>query len=167
MRLTGKPLELTLNLIKQMKDDSAASVSIEVAMSLVDTIEAFQRKNEQLRAQAARMKHALEHIAEYWNRNNNEKAMEDVCWHAIETAKEALSTDAGKGYHNSADVEAMKMAREAIILEKGLINHLKHSCRLKSKKWEMIVDKALAEIDKVLGGGQNGSAASNTQEQKT
>jgi rubredoxin len=48
MRLTGKPLELTLNLIKRIKDDTEASVSIEVAMSLVYTIEALQQENEQL-----------------------------------------------------------------------------------------------------------------------
>lgn len=49
MRLTGKRLALTLNLIKRMKDDTEASVSIEVAMSLVYTIEALQQENEQLR----------------------------------------------------------------------------------------------------------------------
>ena len=49
MRLTGKRLALTLNLIKRMKDDTEASVSIEVAMGLVYTIEALQQENEQLR----------------------------------------------------------------------------------------------------------------------
>ena len=49
--LTGKRLELTLNLIKRMKDDTEASVSIEVAMSLVYTIEALQQENEQLQAE--------------------------------------------------------------------------------------------------------------------
>jgi len=51
MRLTGKRLALTLNLIKRMKDDTEASVSIEVAMSLVYTIEALQQENEQLQAE--------------------------------------------------------------------------------------------------------------------
>ena len=46
--MTGKRLELTLNPIKRMKDDTEASVSIEVAMSLVYTIEALQQENEQL-----------------------------------------------------------------------------------------------------------------------
>lgn len=43
-------------------------------------------------------KEALESIAEYWNRNNNEKAMEDACWHSINTAEEALALlSKGKG----------------------------------------------------------------------
>ncbi len=60
---------------------------------LRDTIEALQQEIERLQTQAAAMREALEHIAEYWNRNNNEKAMEDACWHAIETAVEALGGD--------------------------------------------------------------------------
>ena len=34
---------------------------------------------------------ALEHIREYWNRDQNEHAMADALWHIIETADEALS----------------------------------------------------------------------------
>lgn len=33
---------------------------------------------------------ALESIAEYWNRDNNEDAMLDACNHAVNTAKDAL-----------------------------------------------------------------------------
>jgi hypothetical protein len=49
VRLEKKSLEITRNLIKRMKDDTEASVSIEAAMNLVDTIEALQQENEQLR----------------------------------------------------------------------------------------------------------------------
>lgn len=48
-RLRGKPLELTINLIKSMKDVPDASTSIEVASSLCDTIEAQQQEIEQLK----------------------------------------------------------------------------------------------------------------------
>ena len=37
-----------------------------------------------------RLEEALECIREYWNRDNNERAMEDACWHAINTTSEAL-----------------------------------------------------------------------------
>ena len=50
--------------------------------------------------------------------------------------------------------EALKKAKDVIFLEKGLINHLKHSSRLKSKKWERIVDEAIAEIE-ALGGKED------------
>lgn len=33
----------------------------------------------------------LEHIIEYWNRDQNEYAMSDALWHIIETASDALS----------------------------------------------------------------------------
>jgi uncharacterized Zn finger protein (UPF0148 family) len=34
---------------------------------------------------------ALKHIAEYWNQDENEKAMADACWQAIETANDAIA----------------------------------------------------------------------------
>jgi uncharacterized protein YlxW (UPF0749 family) len=60
-------------------------------IDLIQTIKHLQQKNEQLMTQVSIMREALEHIAEYWNRDNNEKAMEDACWHTIETAEEALA----------------------------------------------------------------------------
>jgi hypothetical protein len=53
---------------------------------------------EQLTAvteQRDRLAEALRAIREYWNRNQNESAMVDACWHAIYTAEQALA--AGKG----------------------------------------------------------------------
>lgn len=49
-------------------------------------------------------------------------------------------------------VAVLQKAREAILLEKGLINHLRRSTHLKSKKWEKIVENTIAEIDKAIGG---------------
>ncbi len=34
---------------------------------------------------------ALEHIAEYWNRSENDRAMNDALYHMIETAEKALA----------------------------------------------------------------------------
>ena len=50
MRLTGKRLELTLNLIKRMKDDTETSVSIEVAMSLVIPLKPCSRRMNNCRS---------------------------------------------------------------------------------------------------------------------
>lgn len=33
---------------------------------------------------------ALEHIAEYWNGDSNEKAVSDALWHIVETAESAI-----------------------------------------------------------------------------
>ncbi len=38
---------------------------------------------------------ALWSIREYWNRNQNESAMVDACWHAIYTAEQALAAVEG------------------------------------------------------------------------
>jgi hypothetical protein len=37
-----------------------------------------------------RMEESLESIREYWNRDNNNRALVDACWYAIDTASEAL-----------------------------------------------------------------------------
>ena len=44
----------------------------------------------ELLAQRDELLDTLKHIEEYWNRNNNERAMEDACWHIIETAQDAI-----------------------------------------------------------------------------
>ena len=43
-----------------------------------------------------RLEEALESIQEYWNRDNNERAMENACWHSINTASEALKAKEAK-----------------------------------------------------------------------
>lgn len=42
-------------------------------------------------AEIERLREALAEIAEYWNRDQNDQAMNDACWHAINTANAALS----------------------------------------------------------------------------
>jgi len=46
----------------------------------------------------ARLREALERIEEYWNRDQNETAMADACWNAVNTADAAL-----KGTRHDAD----------------------------------------------------------------
>jgi len=43
-----------------------------------------------------RLEEALESIREYWNRDNNNRAMVDACWYAIDTASEALKAKEAK-----------------------------------------------------------------------
>lgn len=47
-------------------------------------------------AAAPEMLAALQSIAEYWNRDHNETAMADACWHAIETALVAIAKATGE-----------------------------------------------------------------------
>jgi hypothetical protein len=35
---------------------------------------------------------ALDHIAEYWNRDRNDTAMHNACWHAINTADDTAAS---------------------------------------------------------------------------
>jgi Lon protease-like protein len=50
----------------------------------------IMREVPKLQDRIKRLSAALESIREYWNRDNNERAMEDACWHAINRASEAL-----------------------------------------------------------------------------
>jgi|688.fasta_scaffold64964_11 hypothetical protein len=43
-----------------------------------------------------RLEEALESIREYWNRDNNNRALIDACWYAIDKASEALEAKEAK-----------------------------------------------------------------------
>jgi predicted phage tail protein len=43
-----------------------------------------------------RLEEALESIREYWNGDNNNRAMIDACWYAIDKAAEALEAKEAK-----------------------------------------------------------------------
>lgn len=51
--------------------------------------------NARLIAAAPELLVALEHIKEYWNRDQNEQAMSDALWHIIETADDAIAKATG------------------------------------------------------------------------
>lgn len=46
---------------------------------------------ELLRGQRDQLLEALQHIAEYWNRDQNEFAMADALWHIINEAESAIA----------------------------------------------------------------------------
>lgn len=50
-----------------------------------------ESKVRELMAERNRYKDALESIVEYWNKDRNDSAMHDACWHNVNTAAEALT----------------------------------------------------------------------------
>jgi len=54
--------------------------------ALVADVALYEDRSEHIK----RLEEALESIREYWNRDNNNRAMIDACWYAIDTASEAL-----------------------------------------------------------------------------
>lgn len=47
--------------------------------------------NARLIAAAPKLLEALEHILEYWNKDENPTAMSDALWHILETAEKAIA----------------------------------------------------------------------------
>ena len=62
----------------------------ERAKEAVNVIKMLEKKIDQQDKIITQCKDALQSISEYWNRDNNEKAMQDACWHNVETAEEVL-----------------------------------------------------------------------------
>ena len=60
-----------------------------------DLLSTIHSELEALRKDAEIKRLALEEIRDYWNRDANEQAMKDACWHAIEIADAALEADNG------------------------------------------------------------------------
>lgn len=85
-------------------------------IDLIDTIEALQQENEQLRAHVARMRGMLFELNEIakdyapWGNRYNGKGIGDI----IQSADKLLDANTVQAYHNPADVEALRKAREAI-----------------------------------------------------
>jgi hypothetical protein len=70
-----KPTETAAKVLNIMRDQWLADAQATKIRELQDRIK--------------RMEEALKSIQEYWNRDNNERAMEDACWYAWHKAKEA------------------------------------------------------------------------------
>lgn len=51
---------------------------------------ALKPVNRHLHAENRKYKDALEHILEYWNKDENSMAMFNALWHILDTAEEAL-----------------------------------------------------------------------------
>ena len=59
-------------------------------------MDAAANEIQELNQRIKRLEEALESIREYWNRDNNNRAMVDACWYAIDTASEALEAKEAK-----------------------------------------------------------------------
>lgn len=68
-------------------------------------------QRNQLSAQVEGMRSALQHIAEYWNRDENDKAMADALWHIIDEANDAITTTPS---HSLAQHDAELLERMAV-----------------------------------------------------
>ena len=63
---------------------------------IADERDKAQQENKLLKERIKRLEEALESIQKYWNLDSNEGAMNDACWHAINTASEALEAKEAK-----------------------------------------------------------------------
>jgi len=80
---------------------AAAEIALEAQREIDDTgkklavakeiISALREIHGDQAAEIARLREALTHIAEYWNRSENDTAMNDALFHMIETAEAALA----------------------------------------------------------------------------
>jgi hypothetical protein len=68
-----------------------------VGEHVAETIAAeLARKYTEAKDRIKRLEEALESIREYWNRDNNNRAMIDACWYAIDKSSEALEAKEAK-----------------------------------------------------------------------
>ena len=63
-------------------------VNCQIGLEQVDEL---QSENKTIKQQRDELLKTLEHIAEYWNRDQNESAMYEALWHIIDTANEAIT----------------------------------------------------------------------------
>ena len=56
----------------------------------------LERELKSANERIKRLEEALESIREYWNRDNNNQALIDACWYAIDKAAEALEAKEAK-----------------------------------------------------------------------
>lgn len=77
------------------RTNAAAYQVSEKAEGLIMTPVKFARQLERelnaAKAEIESLETSLTDIAEYWNEDENESAMSDACWHAVGTAKKALT----------------------------------------------------------------------------
>lgn len=99
---TNVAFEQSCDLCRQLERElNEANKTISLQHELMTTAEkrGVDKAKEELneaKDRIKRLEEALESIREYWNRDNNERAMEDACWHAINTASEALEAKEDK-----------------------------------------------------------------------
>jgi len=119
-----------------------------------EEIKQLWQENEQLKAQVARMKNAIQYVLYHLRRGGKS-------W-IIDKLEPALSTTPAD-YHNPADVEALRKARNLLQRYKDHIKSYPCECKFglgfygnktPFRDGEMCERCAeLAEIDKAIGGG--------------
>lgn len=159
MRLSMEEVQKQHESTKKLYEQGLAVEPVDVkrVLDLYDTIEALQQENEQLRAQVAAMREALEEATETIE-NIYERDTPQT-----EKYRDILNVGT-TDYHNPADVEALRKAREALDYWREL-----YGIGLEVLNWHMNGDvetfdsfydssgtyEALAEIDKVIGGKED------------
>ena len=69
---------------------------LNTANAIIRQQQLLDEENLRLQDRIKRLEAALESIREYWNGDNNNRAMIDACWYAIDTAAEALEAKEAK-----------------------------------------------------------------------
>jgi phage shock protein A len=108
---------------------------------MLNQIEALQQEIEQLQAQAARMREALEYYADIkrWSEVNL------IYVPSPDKARKALSATP-TDYHNPADVEALRKAREALYAAR---------VDVLTKETDELARDAVEAIDALIGGKED------------
>ena len=121
-------MRLTDDQIKMARITYTKVVQDDFILDLIDTIEALQQENEQLQAQVARMRdaliianHRMPDVGQFCACGKCKTCGADINYvgyeHCVKCARviidEALS-DTPADYHNPADVEALRKAREVV-----------------------------------------------------
>jgi len=74
--------------IEDFKDGSKEEIALGT--------EGWRGKCDRLEKERAELLEALKSIEDYWNQDQNETAMADACWHAINTARAAIAKATGE-----------------------------------------------------------------------
>jgi len=149
MRLTPEQVAEVKKYLSEFKEMLwfGEHVLTSAEQDLFDTIEALQQENEQLRAQVARMRGMLFELNEIakdyapWGNRYNGKGIGDI----IQNADKLLDANTVQAYHNPADVVALRKAREVL-----------YNLRMDDYPGFSAICEALAAIDKVIGGKEDG-----------
>ena len=163
MKLTDEQLEFIKKWMAKCEEkDEIPTKGMKIGR-LLEHIEALQQENEQLQAQAARMREALiianrrmSDVGQFCACGKCKTCGADINYvgyeHCVKCARviidEALS-DTPADYHNPADVEALKVAREVFAQAQHDIDGAE--CRDDLDGIKGYIDEALVVIDKIGG----------------
>ena len=157
MRLSMDEVRKQHDGIKKLYEQGlrGATASVEQVLDLFDTIEALQQENEQLQAQVARMRealiianHRMPDVGHFCTCGKCKRCGTDInyagykyCLKCARNIIDAALSDTPADYHNPADVEALRKAREVL-----------YNLRMDDYPGFSAICEALTAIDKVIGG---------------